>query len=363
MAPGNRAREQILGALLKMIKKVFFTAALLVTCIAYGTDPSASLSAQVAAPGLRPTVPASAAAAGFTTLALNSDFTQQLPSNWLGGCPVAGNGADVTPFNTDDKRHTWWLNIWWANTHEPCNTVQVQDPTFGGLVLDMPWEVDSNAAKIGTQLQSQAQDGVTSIDFPPNMYLEYTVRVTPLGDRSHGPLAALNTWSANAGVRFTEAAGYEVDVSETSGNFLPGYDAAIHNWGGGTSAFTWCQFNCGAPRPDLSQFDWGQYHTWGARLTSDGTSAAVMCSYIDNVFIGCQDMHPVASFGPDKYGHWGNNFTQRLFLILVHACEPWNHACLPNGTKQHMYVKSVRVWSCPTWQTTLCNRPVLREAP
>src|SRR5262249_8960964 len=163
------------------------------------------------------------AAAKFTTLALNSDFTVQLPPNWLGGWRVAGNGEPVTAFYTDDTGHTWGLNIWWANTYQPCNTLQVQDPTYGSLVLDMPWGVDSNAATIGTQLQSQAQDGATSIDFPPNMYLEYTVRVTPLGDSSHGPLAALNTWSANAGVRFTEAAGYEVDVSETSGIFLRGY--------------------------------------------------------------------------------------------------------------------------------------------
>jgi hypothetical protein len=313
--------------------------------------------------GSGPAIPPGAQAAGFTMLALDSDFTQQLPSNWLGGCPVAGNGAPVTPFNTDDTGHTWWMNIWWANTYQPCNTVQVQDPTYGGLVLDMPWIVDSGAASKGTVIQSQSQDGTTSIDFPPNAYLEYTVRVTPPGDGTHGPYTVLYTWSTNAGAPFTEAAGYEADVSETSASFLIGYSAGIHNWGGGFAAFTWCQFNCGAPKPDLSHFDWGQYHTWGARLTSDGRSDAVMCSYINNVFIGCQDMHPVANFGPDRYGHYGDNFSQRLFLVLQHACEPWNKACLPNGTQQHMYVKSVRVWSCPTWQTKMCNRPVLRGAP
>src|SRR5262245_25357825 len=46
-------------------------------------------------------IPPGAQAAGFRTLALDSDFTQPLPSGWLGGCRVAGNGEPVTPFNTD----------------------------------------------------------------------------------------------------------------------------------------------------------------------------------------------------------------------------------------------------------------------
>lgn len=345
-----------------MIKKRLFTTALLVPCLACGADPSTNLSVELVPPGSTPPVPAGAAAAGFTTLALNSDWTHSMPSNWLGGCPVAGNGAPVTAWNTDNTGHAWWLNIWWANSYQPCNTVQVQDPAFGGLVLDMPWVTDADKGKVGTVIQSQAEDGATSVDFPPNMYLEYTVRVTPIGDGSHAPYTVLNTWPANAGVRFTEAAGYEVDVSETSGNFLVGYTAGVHNWSVGAT-WVWCQFNCSAPNPDLSHFDWGQYHTWGARITSDGRSAAIMCSYIDNVFINCGDMQPKARFGPDQHRHFGDNFTQRLFLVLQHACEPWNNACLPNGTQQHMYVKSVRVWSCPTWQTTMCNKPVLRGAP
>ena len=68
-------------------------------------------------------VPAPAAAAGFTTLALNADFTQTLPANWLGGCAVAGNGS---PNNiSDNTGHTWYLNYWWSSTYQNCNTAKV----------------------------------------------------------------------------------------------------------------------------------------------------------------------------------------------------------------------------------------------
>jgi hypothetical protein len=56
-----------------MIKRVFITAALLVPSLAYSANPSANLTVQV-----DPAVPAEAAAAGFTTLAANYDFTQPL---------------------------------------------------------------------------------------------------------------------------------------------------------------------------------------------------------------------------------------------------------------------------------------------
>src|SRR6266478_9018702 len=69
-----------------MIKKLFFTAALLVPGLANGADPSATLPVQIVPSGSPRAIPAGAQAAGFTTLALDADFS--LPfyatqSNWL----------------------------------------------------------------------------------------------------------------------------------------------------------------------------------------------------------------------------------------------------------------------------------------
>ena len=68
-----------------MIKGLFFTAALLMPSLAYAGNPSANLSVQVVPAGVQ-VAPAGAQAAGYTTLAFHSDFTQPFYtnlSNWL----------------------------------------------------------------------------------------------------------------------------------------------------------------------------------------------------------------------------------------------------------------------------------------
>jgi hypothetical protein len=69
-----------------MKKKLFFAAMLVAPSLAYSAD----LTVQVVPAASSPAVPAGAQAAGFTTLAANYDFTQPLPSNWLGCSPWDG---------------------------------------------------------------------------------------------------------------------------------------------------------------------------------------------------------------------------------------------------------------------------------
>src|SRR5712672_250684 len=89
-----------------MIKKLFFTAALLVPGIAYGADPSANLPIQIVPAG--PAVPAPAAAAGFTTRVLHSDFTSPAyadTSTWL-QCAGASSPIWWTTNNANYKKGT-----------------------------------------------------------------------------------------------------------------------------------------------------------------------------------------------------------------------------------------------------------------
>jgi hypothetical protein len=77
------------------MKKLFFAAMLRAPSLASSANPGTDLIVQVVPAALPPAVPAGVQPAGFTTLAANYDFTQPLPSNWLGYSPL------------DGQRHQW----------------------------------------------------------------------------------------------------------------------------------------------------------------------------------------------------------------------------------------------------------------
>jgi hypothetical protein len=344
--PNPPVRRQRQGRrFLDIVSKLLFTATALVPCIAYGA------SIDTSPPGSIPPVPAGATPAGFTTLALNSDFRQKLASNWLGGCAAAGNGS---PVNTNDTTgHTWWMNIWWSYTYQPCNVVQVADPVFGGTVLDIPWTVDINAENVGTVIQSAAWFSTgapgTALTFPNNAYYEITLRIVPIAPGSWG---GMFTWPLLA-MTDSSKAGLEYDIIELDTGKLGASDAAVHNFGvsGNPGRFLWS----GQRSPGLpSNFDPTQYHKFAVRTTSDGNSLSA-CAYIDDVFQNCIDA---------PGGITATEANEREFLIVQNACDYWNYSqpCA-SGQQQHLYVMSVRVWSCYLWQTTQCNGLVLTGAP
>src|SRR6266513_5389338 len=102
---------------LAMRLTIFALAALLAGPALAAESKNIDITVTHAAPG--PVVPAGAQTVGFTTLALNSDFIQAMPKNWLGGCP---NGADGSAVNTNDNTgHVWYQNIWWQSQKQPCS--------------------------------------------------------------------------------------------------------------------------------------------------------------------------------------------------------------------------------------------------
>jgi hypothetical protein len=310
--------------------------------------------------GGAPPAPPQAVAAGLTTNALNSDFTQVQPANWLGGCATPGNGAALSPqFFDDGVPHSWWMNLWWSATYQGCSVAQIADPVYGGTTLDMPWTVDNTYNSVGTSLESASWDysatGGVSHDYPPSSYYEITFRQSPA---AAGNYAVLNTWGPQ-GISPTTwpSSGYqqtiEWDVMEPDAGQLYLSDAAVHNWGAGGSALMWVGF--GPPGLPIG-YDPTQYHTFGMLVTSDGTSMQG-CSYIDNVFVVCAPLP--TGLSPYEAANGRN------FLVLQNACDYWNQ---PSGTctqgqVQHLYVKTVRVWSCSSWQTTQCNGTIYPPPP
>jgi hypothetical protein len=151
----------------------------------------------------------------------------------------------------------------------------------------------------------------------------------------------------------------EWDVEEIETGALWKSSAGVHNWGNGNGViFLWCEYGgCGAP-PGINSgtFDPNIYHTFGIRVTSDGATM-VGCAYVDNVFINCGALPGGLSAFQAALG--------RNFLVLQNACDWWNQpgGQCTQGQEQHLYVKSVRVWSCASWATTQCNGPVLSGPP
>jgi hypothetical protein len=326
-----------------MIKALFFAAsALLFPCLAFGGNPSADLSVQVVTlTPSGPTVPQGASTAGLNTLALNSDFTQQMPVNWVGGCAVAGNGAATN--TSDTTGHTWWQNRYWSSNYQPCNIVQVTDPTYGGTVLNIPWVVDPNYGALGNNLESASWNynpttGAGQANTVPLVsYYEMVARADPPTLR--GNYFAFWTWG-QAGISGGGPSGIEWDVVEGDGENYGLYDSAIHNWssgtGGGWILYPWTSLAPG------TNFDPTKYNTYGLRVSSDGNDA-IGCTYVNNVFQTC------AALG----GLTADEKVNRNILLITSGCNDWAETCSA-GTTQHLYVKTARVWSCPTWASSQC---------
>jgi hypothetical protein len=297
---------------------------------AMGTSPSVDVPITISPSG--PTPPPGAVAAGFTTLAANYDFTQPLPANWLGCAPFDGN------------THQWYQGLWWYSSEPPCNITQVGDSVAASNVLDLQW-LPSYAGQ-GTQdylvMSTLSHDTTKVTDFP-NAYYEIVYRVAPtVPDPNSSPLTAFWTWgtdSARGG-----SGPIEWDFIETYGSNFGAYDAGIHNHGNSDLG---TQFVFQGTSSFPAGYDPTQYHTYAMRITSDGSTQMSACSYVDGTLIACANPQAVRA-----------EFNQRNFIIV------WNGAGgQPVTQKTDMYVKSVRVWSCANWKTTMCNGTVLTAAP
>jgi hypothetical protein len=334
-----RATNRLLSnGFLNMIKKLMFMTALLVPGFAYGQNPSALLTVQVVpssgsiacgiGPNYNGSIPVGAQAAGFTTCAANYDFTSSAYANtstWL-DCAGATNPQ-------------WYHTIWWAAASPPCTVQIVNDSVAGSNVLDFTW-LPSYGTKGGSTngfqaMETMIHDGSIATDFP-DAYIEIEYRITPVLANTY---SSLYTWT-RLGALGTGAI-IEWDDIETYGTTRYADDAACHNWsnGSGCNGFLWH----GSGPSDISQ-----YHKYAMRITGDGSTAIYACSYVDGNFIGhCVNGVPNAG-----------EFSVRNFLIVGVG----SYSGQPSG-QVDMLVKSIRVWSCANWRTTMCSGTVLTGAP
>jgi hypothetical protein len=294
---------------------------------AMGTSPSVDVPITISSSG--PTPPPGAVAAGFSTLAFNSDFAQPFyatQSNWL-GCYSPTSGFPTGTYQ-------WYQGGWNDANEPPCNANQVFDSVAGSNVLDVQWQPSYNNqySRNNIVIQTENHDTTKVADFG-SAYFEAALRLTAATNPNHVPVGAFWTWG-------TESS--RGRASPIEWDFVEFYDdpgccgGSIHNWG-----------NNNDPSQSIwvvpAGFDPTVYHTYGFRITSDGSTQIEGCGYLDGKLMGCIDAKATTT-----------EFNLRNYVVIQNG-----------GTTSvsDLYIKYVRVWSCANWQTTMCNGTVLTGAP
>lgn len=295
-----------------MIRKLLLAAALLMPVASQAADTSADLSIQVT-PSAGVTTPSPAVAAGFTTLALNSDFSQTQPAGWF-GCLGAGPGR------------TWYQGREGGDYggQVPCNSnlstgriTLIQDATIGKQVLNLKFlpsdVVESNGSGPSrihyTTIQTVdditqpppncCQHGVT---FPSNYYMESTYKIKNTPDVPFIRMSGIwwGFWQGGEGTPpGSRWPTLEVDHPEQHGEDPGELGFNVINWMvGGGQAFPppW------GPRGDTQDFT--QYHTFGVRSQTSGNNIT-LCGYLDNAALGC-----------NTYGLAAGQSVERKYMIL-----------------------------------------------
>ena len=278
----------------------------------------------------REKVPTEAANAGFTTLAQSWDFSKPLYA-------VQSNWYDCNGSLPNVLFHQGNPGVALKN---PCNIFQTND---GGVtVMDFQYltSYEGNGFsgqfnQVGGQTFSNFTNTV-SVDFP-NMYIETEARVarTYGAPQNSGGPNDVWTWSTNGHA-------LELDVFELyedQGGFGNAGVAPHDTVGGG---FTWTSYGTNHLPAGWKPTD---YHRYGMLLTSDGVTQTYGCSFVDDIFQGCQPTNPATV--PAL-------FTSRNRII---ASAGSNSATAAANIDLH--IKYINVYSCANWKAQMCNGSAL----
>jgi hypothetical protein len=319
----------------------------------YTTGDMFSITVPVAPPPPPPSggVPLGAQAAGYTTLAFESDFTQPAYANLSNWLDCAGAAAPQ-----------WFLGGGAGFPPPPCSRISMIND--GGVqVLDIKF-TSADAANLGTALVTLNSAFTRGVDFPNGAYWEATYRLTAAG-RDNNPFGSLVagfiTWS-NSGGLGASSSYMEFDFLESYASGCCRDGSVIHMWG----AVPFGQGDLVVSGYGLPEYpvDLTAYHTIAARITQDGASNLAMCMYIDGQFQNCRDMVSAGYSGAAAITPAQLNERNLLALQVGPVVNT-----TPVAATMDMLVKDVRIWTCANWKGTLntpgnaCNGAVLTSAP
>ena len=324
-----------------MIRQLLFIAALLAPGLAYGgtatntlnapqvVDPPGSSSAACDyGPNNSGPVPAPAAAAGFTTCALNADFSHAFFSNissWLGNC---GGNPGLWGFYWDIR----------FGGPAPCSRVDMEtDSGIGKQVLHLQFQ-PGDVSNVAWALDFPGWASATQHQymFPGQLYFQITFRFTP---------ASLTEGGAPAGPLDIYENGWTNGCCGVENDFIE-YTGGNPHWGGGQ--IEWVNGNAAYFTPVTSiTMDFTQYHTLGVLVTSDGGTVISKCTWVDGAGQGCTQVHPATVSGCDT-SCVSASFSQHGGILAV-----WEGQGSQNIGSQNvdMYIQSEQAWTCSGYRS------------
>jgi hypothetical protein len=299
-----------------------------------GTSPSVDIPVTITQ-SVVGGLPAPAQAAGFTTHALNTDFSQPAYSNianWVDGCggPTSGNH--------------WVYSYYGFQQGAPCaDLIMETDASIGKQVLH--WQVHpgdpvyagdtSSTAALCLCWPDHCFQGSATNWLGPQMYMEINFRISAA------------SFSQNTNITGTIAGG---DLAATSqpGNWLEPDFAEIYannndgtGWIYGDGTIEWVNYQISnglftSPPANL-RLDMTAYHTLGVLFTSNTTDFA-KCYYVDGKKIGC----------------WSFTLTNPSDLTVLHQIFVWSNGAINQANNTDTYIQSINIWMCANWATQTC---------
>jgi hypothetical protein len=354
-------------------------------------------------PNFMGTLPSDVTRAGFTTCALNADFTTSTTD---------GNGikySDITTWISEcgapSRTYNFHIQYWYNITTVPCGTgasgtggrATIKTDPLGGSfnILDIQYlltdqtlylNYESGCGQCGATYNysdvglSWPSIGGGSVGLPYEMYIEVTFAAPTATMNAKNPSAPgtaaffPNSTTVTSIPPQGSQAHIAVDQFEIVQN-ATNSGASTWLWTSGWSSYlpnNTSQVSYG-PGPNRFQ-DFTGYHAYGQLMTSDEVKYFSVCSYIDGVQVpaaspetaGCQ---PGGSTGGNiqagaqcSGGGWACYFGQNSVIFRYHAAAA---TCLVLSTTPcysndlHEYVKSIRIFTCSNYQSGQCPGTVI----
>ena len=321
-----------------MNKTLFFIAALVAPGLAYGADISAPLSGQIVPAGSDPAVPAPAAAAGFTTLLLDADFTN-------GQICVSGSCVAASPVtNWLDCAGTDNTKAWHKDPSKDHCTASISvNSLIGQNALAFPYLASWGLNSTNGIMTAMGFSGPGTPSFPQGAYVEVIYRLSTTWSGGTGGPNDVFLWQYNTPCIF---------------DFQPGeLYPETNGFGGGNSA-VWC-----GPSGRLSRYTWRsyhannlppgwvptQYHTYAALSTTNGIDSVVRCAYVDDVLQASDDAHGCFNLWSFQAVPHDTSAARTFLVTETHEPSPGT------ATDLTLWIQRIRVWTCSGGATGQCN--------